>query len=94
MVKTDLLRAMSAKLEGTTQKDCAVMLEAFEDVIVETLKADPDESIAFGKLGKFKVKTVPERRGTVMMGANKGSEYVVPQHDEITFKMSKTAKTI
>ena len=52
------------------------------------------ESVAVGKLGKFKVKTVPERRGKIMMGNRKGEEYVTPQHDEICFKMSKSAKQL
>ena len=41
-----------------------------------------------------KAKTVPERRGKIMMGDRKGEEYVTPQHDEICFKMSKSAKQL
>lgn len=29
-----------------------------------------------------------------MMGNRKGEEYVTPQHDEICFKMSKSAKQL
>ena len=42
--------------------------------------------IAIGKIGKFKVKDVPERTGTIMMGDRKGETYTVPAHSEITFK--------
>ena len=94
MTKTDLLREISSRIEGTTQKDIAVVLDVFEEVITDTLKGDATESVPVGKLGKFKVKTVPERRGKIMMGDRKGEEYVTPQHDEITFKMSKTAKQL
>ena len=94
MTKTDLLREISSRIDGTTQKDIAVVLDVFEQVVVDTLKKDTNETVSFGKLGKFKVKTVPERRGKIMMGDRKGEEYVTPQHDEITFKMSKTAKQL
>ena len=60
----------------------------------DTLNKDTNETVSFGKLGKFKVKTVPERRGKIMMGDRKGEEYVTPQHEEICFKMSKSAKQL
>ena len=94
MVRNEVLKAVQTKVEGATQKDIAVILDAFADVITETLKADPTESVAVGKLGKFKVKEVPERRGTILLGDRKGEEYVTPAHSEITFKMSKTAKQL
>ena len=94
MTKNEVLKAVANKVEGASQKDIAVILDVFADVITETLTANHAESVAVGKLGKFKVKTVPERRGKIMMGDRKGEEYVTPQHDEITFKMSKTAKQL
>ena len=89
-----VLKAVSNKIEGASQKDISVILDAFADVITETLVADHNESVAVGKLGKFKVKEVPERRGTILLGERKGEEYVTPAHAEITFKMSKTAKQL
>lgn len=94
MVKNELVNAIAERIEGAKKGDIAVILETFADVITDTLKADSTEAIPVGKLGKFKVKTVPERRGKIMMGNRKGEEYVVPQHDEITFKMSKSAKQL
>lgn len=94
MVRNEIAKAVANKLEGCTIKDATAVLEAFEEVIVDTLKADPTESVAIGKIGKFKVKDVPERTGTIMMGDRKGETYTVPAHSEITFKMSKSAKTI
>ena len=94
MTKNEVLKAVSNKVEGASQKDIAVILDAFADVITETLVADHNESVAVGKLGKFKVKTVPERRGKIMMGDRKGEEYVTPQQDEICLKMSKSAKQL
>lgn len=94
MTKNEVLKAVSNKIEGASQKDISVILDAFADVITETLVADHNESVAVGKLGKFKVKEVPERRGTILLGECKGEEYVTPAHAEITFKMSKTAKQL
>lgn len=76
MTKNEVLKAVVNKVEGASQKDIAVILDAFADVITETLTANHAESVAVGKLGKFKVKTVPERRGKIMMGNRKGEEYV------------------
>ena len=91
MTKNEVLKAVSNKVEGATQKDIAVILDAFADVITETLKADPTESVAVGKLGKFKVKEVPARDG---VSAINGKPWHTDAHAEITFKMSKTAKNI
>lgn len=93
MVKTELLKAVAEKVE-LSQKDVDAVLTAFENVVTETLTANTDEKIALGKLGTFKVKIVPERVGKIMMGERKGEQYCVPEHSEITFKMSKTAKQI
>lgn len=94
MTKTDLITAIASRVDGAKKGDIAVIIDTFAEVITDTLKADATEAVPVGKLGKFKVKTVPERRGKIMMGDRKGEEYVTPQHDEITFKMSKTAKQL
>ena len=94
MIKTELINAIAERIEGAKKGDIALILDTYAEVITDTLKADTTESVPVGKLGKFKVKTVPERRGKIMMGDRKGEEYVTPQHDEITFKMSKTAKQL
>lgn len=94
MTKTDLITAIANRVDGAKKGDIAVIIDTYAEVITDTLKSDATESVPVGKLGKFKVKTVPERRGKIMMGDRKGEEYVTPQHDEITFKMSKTAKQL
>lgn len=94
MNKTELINAIAERIEGAKKGDIALILDTYAEVITDTLKADTTESIPVGKLGKFKVKTVPERRGKIMMGDRKGEEYVTPQHDEICFKMSKSAKQL
>ena len=94
MIKTELINAIAERIEGAKKVDIALILDTYAEVITDTLKADTTESVPVGKLGKFKVKTVPERRGKIMMGDRKGEEYVTPQHDEICFKMSKSAKQL
>ena len=94
MIKTEFINAIAERIEGAKKGDIALILDTYAEVITDTLKADTTESVPVGKLGKFKVKTVPERRGKIMMGDRKGEEYVTPQHDEICFKMSKSAKQL
>ena len=94
MIKNEVVNAIAERIEGAKKGDIALILETYAEIIIDTLKADATESVPVGKLGKFKVKTVPERRGKIMMGDRKGEEYVTPQHDEITFKMSKTVKQL
>lgn len=94
MIKTELINAIAERIEGAKKGDIAVVLNTFADVITDTLKADTTESVPVGKLGKFKVKTVPERTGKIMLGERAGETYVTPAHQEITFKMSKSAKQL
>ena len=94
MVKNELVNEIASRIEGAKKGDIAVVLDTFAEVITDTLKADATESVPVGKLGKFKVKTVPERRGKIMLGERAGETYVTPAHQEITFKMSKTAKQL
>lgn len=91
MTKNEVLKAVQTKVEGASQKDIAVILDAFADVITETLVADHDESVAVGKLGKFKVKDVPARDG---VSAINGKAWHTDAHSEITFKMSRVSKNI
>ena len=101
MVKTDLTRAIGAKIEENyaadekpiklSQREINAVLEAFEDVIIDTLAADHDEYVAFGKLGKFKTKKVPARDG---VSAINGKAWHTDEHVEIVFKLSKTGKML
>ena len=93
MVKNDLLKKIADKTE-LSQKDIDSVLISYVDVVNETLSENREEKITLGNLGSFKAKTVPERKGKIMLGDKKGEEYCVPEHDEITFKMSKSAKLL
>lgn len=94
MIKTELINAIAERIEGAKKGDIAVILDTYAEVITDTLKKDTTESVSVGKLGKFKVKDVPERTGKIMLGERAGETYVTPAHQEITFKMSKSAKQL
>lgn len=94
MTKTDLITAIANRVDGAKKGDITVIIDTYAEVITDTLKKDSTEAVPVGKLGKFKVKDVPERTGKIMLGERAGETYVTPAHQEITFKMSKTAKQL
>ena len=93
MTKTILLKNIAGKLEGCSQKDVSAVLDAFEDVIVETLKADPTETVPVGKIGKFRVKDVAAKSGVSKLGGVE-KPWSTEAHQEITFKVNKSAKAL
>lgn len=91
MNKDMLLKKISERIEGASKSDVNVVLDTFEDVIFDTLKADSSEKIKFGKLGTFSVKAVPAKDG---ISAINGKPWHTDAHNEIKFTMSKTNKNI
>ena len=92
MTKNELIKSIGTKVENVSQKDIASVLDALSEVVVDVVKADDDVSIP--GIGKVSVKTVPERRGKIMMGERKGEEYVVPEHKEPKIKLAKGFKEV
>lgn len=93
MVKNEIAKAVANKLEGCTIKDAVAVLDAFEEVIIETLKADPTEAVPVGKIGKFRVKDVTAKSGVSKLGGVE-KPWSTEAHQEITFKVNKSAKTL
>ncbi|MEE0293719.1 MAG: HU family DNA-binding protein [Eubacterium sp.] len=91
MTKDLLLKEIANRVEGASKADIKVIIDTFEDVIFDTLKADSSEKIKFGKLGTFSVKEVPAKDG---ISAINGKPWHTDAHKEIAFKMSKTNKNI
>lgn len=91
MNKDMLLKEIANRIEGATKSDVNVVLDTFEDIIFDTLKADSSEKIKFGKLGAFSVKAVPAKDG---ISAINGKPWHTDAHNEIAFKMSKANKNI
>lgn len=94
MTRHDLVREIAAKIDGCTQADVDVVLDTFEDVVRDILANNKSERIAFGKLGSFKVKHVNERKGVCSFGDKAGEAYTVPEHDELSFSVSKASKNL
>lgn len=92
MIKNELAKAIVAKAENVyTNKEVIEILDAYEAVVKDTLKAKHDEKVPFGKLGKFSVKDVPAKSG---VSAINGKEWYTEAHSEITFKLGKVAKQL
>ena len=91
MTKSELLKEISNKA-AISQKEVISVLDALSEVVVDVVKADDDVTIP--GIGKVSVKTVPERRGKIMMGERKGEEYVVPEHREPKIKLTKNFKEV
>ena len=92
MTKADLIKSIGTKVENVSQKDIALVLDALAETVVDVVKTDDDVTIP--GIGKVSVKTVPERRGKIMMGERKGEEYVVPEHREPKIKLTKNFKEV
>lgn len=89
MTKVEILRAITSKKPEFTQGEAESILNAFEEVIKESLAADKSEKIQFGKLGKFEAKHVGERSGEM-----NGVAWTKPAHDSLVFKPSSAMKDI
>lgn len=93
MNKVEFLRAIQEKVNiEIPQKDLAEILRAQEEVVREAVLAEDEVTIP--GIGKVKTKIVPERTGTVMLGANKGEKWVKPEHKEATIKIASSLKNI
>ena len=92
MTKAELIKNIGNKVDGVNQKQIDEVLMALGEVVVDVVKADDDVTIP--GIGKVSVKTVPERRGKIMLGERKGEEYVVPEHREPKIKLAKSFKEV
>ena len=91
MTKDLLLKEIANRVEGASKADIKVIIDTFEDVIFDTLKADSNEKIKFGKLGTFSVKEVAAKD---RISAINGKPWHTDAHREIKFKFSKAHKVL
>ena len=92
MTKNEMIGAVANKIEGATEKDIGVVIDALTDVIKEAVLAG--DTVTIPEICKISSKDVPERTGTVMMGANKGDKWVKPAHKEACVKIVSSLKKI
>ena len=93
MKKPDLIKKV-AETAGCTQVVANTVLVAFADVVKATLGADENEKVTLPDVGTFKVKKIPERTGTIILGDKKGEKWYKPAHDEIAFCLMKSFKKL
>lgn len=91
MNKTDLVKEISTKTT-LTQKDVASVIDAFQDVVKDTVVSGDKVSLA-GFL-TFSKKHVEAKSGIVQLGDKKGQTWSTPEKDELSVKISKAYKTI
>lgn len=86
MNKGDLVSAM-AEVTGMTKKDTAAAVDAFIEVVSETL--EKGEDVALVGFGTFKVKERAARKGR---NPQSGEEIDIPASNVVSFKVGKTLK--
>lgn len=91
MKKVDVLRKIS-DLSGVTQKEAELVLDTYAEVILETLKEDKEERIPMLGIGTFVAKHCAEKSGIATLGEKK--PWVVPEHDEVALKITKSIRTL
>lgn len=86
MTKPELIDVLSSKT-GMTKKDCANVLDAFQDTVKESLaKGDKLQLVGFGT---FEVAERAERKGR---NPKTGEEILIPATKSPKFKPSRTLK--
>lgn len=94
MTKNEMIKSVSERVDGISQKDVETILATYVDVVKDTLVKDKDEKVTLPGIGTFSVKHVPERSGIVQLGESKGATWTKPAHDEIVFKIAKSVKEL
>lgn len=91
MVKNEMLKNV-ANEAGTTSKVVDEVLSAYGKFVLGVLAENKDEKIPLPTIGTFSIKHVAERSGVAALAG--GKAWTKPAHDEITFKISKSAKEL
>ena len=92
MNKTQMVKEIASRIEGASQKDVALILDTFQEVVRDTVIAGDDVKMT-GFL-TFSKKHVPAKSGVVQLGDKKGQAWTTEARDEIAKKISKAYKTI
>lgn len=92
MNKTQLVKEIANRIEGMAQKDVVAVLDAFQEVVKETVVGG-DKVTLTGFL-TFDKKHVPAKSGVVQLGDKKGETWTTPEKDEVKVSISKAYKVI
>ena len=91
MNRQELVREISNRVEGATQKDITVILDTFQEVVKDTVVSGEDVKIS-GFL-TFSKKHVTAKSGISRIGGVEKPWTTEPK-DEVSVKISKAYKTI
>ena len=89
MNKTDLIKNVSAQIEGATQKDVAVILDTVLETIKNTLASG--EKVAIAGFGNFEVTERAAREGK---NPRTQEKLIIPASKAPKFKASKNFKDV
>lgn len=89
----DFIRYIAPYTEGLTHADIEQVLKALAPAIEDGLRKNRKEKMLIPGVGSFQVNHIAERSGVSRLHGEERS-WVVPEHDEITFKMSKPFKNV
>ena len=92
MNKTQLVKEIAGRIEGVSQKDVALILDTFQEVVRDTVIAG--DVVKMTGFLTFAKKHIPAKSGVVQLGDKKGQTWETPEKDEISVKISKSYKTI
>lgn len=90
MSKKEFIDALSCKTQ-MTKKDCAIVLEAFQDVVKEEVAKG--NTIQIPGFLTFEKKHVPAKSGVTRLGGVE-KPWSTPEKDEVSVKLSKSYKSI
>ena len=91
MNKNEMISAVANKIEGATKKDIGVVIDAFTDVIKETVLAG--DTVTIPEICKISSKDVAERSGVTKLG-DVEKAWTKPAHKEACVKTLKSFKNI
>ena len=89
MNKTDLIKNVSAQIEGATQKDVAVIVDTVLETIVNTVASG--EKVSLAGFGTFEVTERAERNGR---NPKTGEAITIPASKSPKFKAGRSLKDI
>lgn len=87
MNKTDMIKVVTSKIEGATQKDIGVVVDTVFDTIKDTLVSGDKVSIA-----GFGIFEVTERAARTGRNPQTGAEMQISASKSPKFKVSKSFK--
>ena len=89
MNKTDLIKNVSAQIEGATQKDVAIIVDTVLETIVNTVASG--EKVSLAGFGTFEVTERAERNGR---NPKTGEAITIPASKSPKFKAGRSLKDI